>query len=129
MLDTMTATRERVKAAHHHDKPFFPAKPFREWIERLIEKERYDYDWRPTFNSGERALLPAEARVAGRLGVSPRQLRRFRDTRTTWLREDSIDHACTIEGSIHIAELYPAYWEIAEAGGARDLLKIQIEKE
>ena len=110
-----------VKAAKRHNLPFLNSEPFRDWIETLVDEEYRDYDFTGTFQTGPACQLSPQARVAARLGISPRRLRDYRDKRRAWIREDAVDRACSHEGSIHIAELYPCYWDIAEAGGVRDL--------
>ena len=106
-----------VRMARRHNIPFLPAEPFRAWVNSLIDHERRAYYWTSSFQPGA-VLLSPEARIAERLEMPTRQIRRYRDRRTEWIREDTVDRACSHEGSVHIADLYPQYWAIAEAGGS-----------
>lgn len=103
--------------------PLLSSGPFHAWVNVLIERAEMEYEWGGGFGNDkhDQELLTPLQRVAGWLGISTDSLRHLRTRR--WIEETTVDACTTHEGSIHIAELYPQYWAMADAGGPKRYLK------
>ena len=91
----------------------YPLEPFAQWLDELVEAAKAEYDYRPGFGNQhrpkhEKALSPVR-RVAVRCGVDYDTLCKWRRRSGTWIDERVVDAVVSMEGSRHIAEIYPQY--------------------